>query len=95
MKKILAIILMLFVTLSVFVYKKNQRQNEKLQADRVRVILVANKRLADKNANILQAYESVLQEEGVPYELMDTLLFERLEDKQLKKNIPEIGRAHV
>lgn len=90
MKKILAIILMLFVTLSVFVYKKNQRQNEKLQADRVRVILVANKRLADKNANILQAYESVLQEEGVPYELMDTLLFERLEDKQLKKNIPAV-----
>ena len=56
----------------------------------MRVLLVVNKRLVNKNAQVLKAYESVLQEEGVPYEIMDTLLFERMEDAQLKKNIPAV-----
>ncbi len=90
MKKVWCVVLVLFIALSVFVYKTHIGQQELLKADNMRALVVVNKRLAEKNSKVLKAYESVLQEEGVTYEIMDTLLFERMEPAQLKKNIPAV-----
>jgi len=68
------------------IYTK-QAQREKNIVGEVKVLLVYNK---DRQSDILKAYESVLEEEGVPFELIKNQELVLLPPEKIAQNIPAI-----
>ncbi|WP_371360980.1 hypothetical protein [Sporomusa malonica] len=58
--------------------------------DEIRVLLVYHPAYLKNAPHILAAYESVLQEEGVPYETVDVLQLTRVDAGKLVKTVPVV-----
>lgn len=90
MKKLYAVILAIFLVISVysfFIY--NQERDIELD-NKIKVILAVNENTVRNDDRILKGYESVLQEEGIPYKIIDIYELQHLQPSILVKNNPAV-----
>jgi len=66
---------------------KNQSHFEENIYNEIKVLLVYNQ---DQNSSIIKAYESVLEEEGVPFEIISNKKLIKLSPDTISMNIPAI-----
>lgn len=88
MKQISFIVLVLGI-LGYLGYKVYYHQNylEQSMDNEIKVLLIYNK---DQNSDVLKAYESVLEEEGVPFEVMSNETLIKIPPGRISMNIPAI-----
>jgi len=82
-------IVFILTVLGFFGYEvyKNQSHFEENIYNEIKVLLVYSQ---DKNSSIIKAYESVLEEEGVPFELISNKKLLKLSPDTISMNIPAI-----
>lgn len=90
MKKIYLVILIIFLAVSayclhIYTQNKNVEQNKE-----IKVVLAVNKKFVQNDDSILKGYESVLQEEGVPYTVIDAYELQNLEPSEFQKHNPAV-----
>lgn len=88
---ILAAVLVLFGAVSFYMYYQKTQQDALVNDSEIKVLLAVNhKDTLGDNKNIMQAYESVLEEEGVSHQVIDIYQLMTMDPAKTVRNNPVI-----
>ncbi|WP_293720190.1 hypothetical protein [uncultured Phascolarctobacterium sp.] len=90
MKKLYVIILIVFLAISAYSFHVYDKEKNMEVDHEIKVVLAINESINQKDDKVLKGYESVLEEEGIPYEIIDVYELHNLIPEFLVKNKPAI-----
>ena len=90
MKKIYVFVLIIFLAISVYSFYAYNNEKDIEQDKEITVILAVNSNIVKTDSKVLKGYESVLQEEGVAYRIIDVYNLQHLQPAEILKNSPAV-----
>lgn len=85
MKKIYVFVLIIFLAISVYSFYAYNNEKDIEQDKEITVILAVNSNIVKTDSKVLKGYESVLQEEGVAYRIIDVYNLQHLQPAEILK----------
>ena len=90
MKKIYVFVLIIFLAISLYSFYAYNNEKDIEQDKEITVILAVNSNIVKTDSKVLKGYESVLQEEGVAYRIIDVYNLQHLQPAEILKNSPAV-----
>ena len=83
MKKIYVFVLIIFLAISLYSFYAYNNEKDIEQDKEITVILAVNSNIVKTDSKVLKGYESVLQEEGVAYRIIDVYNLQHLQPAEI------------